>query len=108
MKNYNIGDIGSAAATGLDAFFASEPSIVTPSGTTEGHVPAAAPVTAATLKQASAGRRKVGSLSQLDGFQRVSAETLIHRSTNDLWALRKEGEDFYIERLFQDGQPLKG
>ena len=41
---------------------------------------------------------------------RISAETLIHKSTTDLWALKKEADGkFYIERLFDDnGEPLKG
>lgn len=93
--NYNLGDIGTATS-GLDAFFASEPQIVTPAGQAK---------TAAQKPM----RQKVASLQQLDAFQRVSAETLVHKSTNDLWTLRKEGEDFYIERLFQDnGEPVKG
>jgi hypothetical protein len=93
IGNYNLESIGSEAS-GLDAFFADQPQIVTPTGT-------GSPVKAAA-------RVKVASLQQLGNFRRVSAETLIHKSTNDLWTLRKEGEDFYIERLFQEGAPLKG
>ena len=94
--NYNLGDIDSGPTGGLDAFFAAEPQIVTPTGQTN---------TAAQKPL----RQKVASLQQLAGFHRLSAETLVHKSTNDLWTLRKEGEDFYIERLFQDnGQPQKG
>ena len=93
--NYNLGDIESGPSGGLDAFFAAEPQIVTPTG--QGNP---------TQRQA---RIRVGSLQQLNGFQRLSADTLVHKSTNDLWALRKEGESFFIERLFQDdGKPLKG
>ena len=49
-------------------------------------------------------------LQDLKGFVRVSADTLIHKSQKDLWALKKEGDGhFYIERLFDDsGEPIKG
>lgn len=84
----------------MDAFFASEPSIVTPTTSSPGTPKVAAK---------KAGRVKVGSLQQLEGFQRLSAETLVNRSTQDLWAIRKEADGFYIERLFSDdGTPLKG
>lgn len=102
--NYNLGNI-EAEASGLDAFFASEPQIITPAETSD------RPMGSNTTKVASKPpmRTKVASLQQLDGFDRVSSETLIHRSTNDLWSLRKEGEDYFIERLFQDnGVPVKG
>jgi len=100
--NYNLGNI-ETEASGLDAFFASEPRIVTPMATSD------RPMGPTTMKAAAAPvRTKVSSLQQLDNFRRVSAETLIHKSTNDLWTLRKEGEDFFIERLFDDnGTPLK-
>lgn len=102
--NYNLGEIDGGGASGLDAFFASEPRIVTPMATSD------RPMGPVVMKAAAAPvRTKVASLQQLDGFQRLSAETLVHKSTNDLWSLRKEGDDFYIERLFQDnGLPLKG
>lgn len=33
---------------------------------------------------------------------------LIHKSTKDLWAIRRDGEHYVLERLFdQDGLPLK-
>ena len=55
-------------------------------------------------------RVKVASLSQLEPFIRVSAETLIHRSEKELWTIGKEADGgYYIERLFDDsGSPLKG
>lgn len=93
--DFRLGSIQTGEATGLDAFFASEPQVVSPVGTAK-----------AASKPA---RVKVASLSQLNGFTRVSAETLINKSTNDLWAIRKDGDSFLIERLFQDdGSPLKG
>lgn len=74
---------------GLDALFEREPQMVTAS---------------------KKGRRKVATLGDLEGFTRLSAETLIHRSENDLWSLSKEADGaFYIQRLFDDsGEPLKG
>lgn len=100
MKDYDLGAV-ETGSSGLDAFFASEPEIVTPTTTP----------TAPTQKTAaSKGRVKVGSLQQLQGFDRLSAETLVHKSTQDLWTIRKEADgDYYIERLFQDdGTPIKG
>lgn len=103
-SNYDLGDIG-GGSSGLDAFFASEPKLITPTETSDRPMGSLAPKVAAKAPL----RTKVASLQQLDGFQRVSAETLVHRSTNDLWTLRKEGEDYFIERLFQDnGLPVKG
>jgi hypothetical protein len=72
---------------GLDALFQREPQFVTP----------------------RKARVRVASLAALKPFQRISAETLVHKSDRDLWAIKKEGEFFFIERLFDDnGQPLKG
>lgn len=95
MSNFKLSDIQTGSATGLDALLASQPQIVSPVG---------------RAKTAAAPRRiKIGSLQQLDGFTRVAADTLIHKSTQELWAIRKDGEDYAIERLFQDnGLPLKG
>ena len=60
-----------------------------------------------TTKTASQ-RKRVASLGELDGFLKVSSDTLVHKSTRDLWSYREEGGEFVIERLFQDnGQPLK-
>lgn len=94
MSDFKMESFESGGATGLDALFESEPEIVSPT----------------TTKVAEAEKRvKVGSLDQLDGFVRVASDTLINKATNDLWALRKDGDNFYIERLFEDnGQPLKG
>jgi len=93
--NYKLNDIETGGATGMDAFFEDNPQIVSPVG---------------QAKTASKKVRvKVGSLAVLSDFKRVNAETLVNKATNDLWAIQKDGEDFYIERLFQDdGAPLKG
>lgn len=93
--NFKLDNFESDGAAGMDAFFQENPQVVSPVG--QAKTAAAKP------------RVKVGSLSDLGGFRRVSADTLINKSTNDLWALKKDGESYYIERLFSDdGQPLKG
>lgn len=95
-KDYNLGEVQAGGSTGMDAFFAAEPGIVTPTGD-------------AVVKTASKTRIKVGSLQQLSAFTRLSAETLIHRSTQDLWAIKEAEGTYYIERLFNDdGSPIKG
>jgi hypothetical protein len=88
-RDYDLGQFQPSAASGIDALFEREPQLVT---------------------AAKPKKMRVASLNQLVAFERVSAETLIHKSDRDLWALKKEGDGkFYIERLFDDnGQPLKG
>ena len=94
--NYKLDNIEAGGTSGMDAFFEDNPQVVSPVGQAK---------TAAQKPP----RIKVGSVAQLDGFKRISAETLINKSTNDLWAIQKDGDDFFIERLFQDdGSPLKG
>lgn len=64
----------------------------------------------ASKKQARNVRMVVGDLSDLSGFfQSASREDeLVHKSTQDLWSFKKDGEQFVIERLFDDtGKPLK-
>ena len=56
---------------------------------------------------ASTVSRRIKTSMDLDNFLKCGKD-LVHKATKDLWALRKEGEDFVIERLFQDsGEPLK-
>lgn len=94
MSDFKFNDFESAGV-GLDAFFASEPQMVTPHGEEQ--------------PKKAAKRIRVGSLAQLKGFRRVASDTLVNKATQDLWAIRKDGEDFFIERLFDDsGSPLKG
>lgn len=85
--DFDLGQIQTSGATGLDALFQREAHILS-----------------------TKGRVKVASLRDLAGFVRLSAETLIHKSDRDLWALKKEADgNFFIERLFDDnGAPLKG
>lgn len=93
MSDFKLGDI-QGGASGMDAFFEREPQMITPPGQ--------------KTAVAKPHRVKVGSLGQLDGFHRLSAETLVHKSTNDLWSIKQETDGYYIERLFQDGAPVKG
>lgn len=95
MSDFKMDQFETGGATGIDALLAGDPQIVSPVG---------------QAKAASAPRRvRVSSLQQLQGFVRVASDTLINKATQDLWALRKEGDAYFIERLFQDdGQPLKG
>lgn len=88
MSDFDLGDIQVSGHSGIDSMLELEPTIVT----------------------AHKGRRKVAKLADLKGFTRVSAETLIRRSEQDLWSLGKEADgQFYIQRLFDDGgEPLKG
>jgi hypothetical protein len=94
MSDFKLGDI-QGGASGMDAFFEREPQMITPPGQKVAAV-------------AKSPRVKVGSLTQLNGFHRLSAETLVHKSTNDLWSIKRENDGYYIERLFQDGAPVKG
>lgn len=56
---------------------------------------------------------RVASLGDLDGFLCLGSATddegdLVHKATNDLWSFRRDGDDYVIERLFdENGQPLK-
>lgn len=88
MADFDLSDIQTAGSCGLDALFEREPQIVQP----------------------KTARVRVASVQQLKPFTRLSAETLVHKSQRDLWALRKEADgNLYIERLFDDnGKPLKG
>ena len=95
MADFKLDSINPGGATGMDALFESNPSIVSPVGKAAAKAPTP--------------RIRVASLKQLDGFHRVSADTLVNKSTQDLWAIRKDGDSMFIERLFEDnGQPLKG
>lgn len=61
-------------------------------------------------KRASSVRRVVGNLGDIsDLFVTASrGDELVHKATKDLWAVKKDGGNFVIERLFNDeGKPLK-
>ena len=55
-------------------------------------------------------RRVVAGMGDLTDFIRGGDATdLVHKSTQDLWSLRKEGESYVIERMFDaNGEALKG
>jgi len=54
-------------------------------------------------------RIRVASLGDITEFLKVAEDTLIHRSTKDLWSFRRDGPEYVIERLFDStGEPLKG
>jgi len=86
-RNFDLGGFEVQGSAGLDAFFAREPAIVTP----------------------SKGMRRVASLQDLNGFVRLSNDTLIHKADRDLWAIRRQGDgSMFVERMFDDsGSPLK-
>ena len=57
---------------------------------------------------ADAVRRRVSSLGDLSDFLKVASDTLVHKATKDLWAMRQDGSSFVLERLFNEtGDPLK-
>jgi hypothetical protein len=105
-QDFELGAI-QVTATGMDAFFESDPAMVTPlqaqTRPLEGP-PAVSP------PRVSSSRRKIGSLTQLDGFVRTASDQLVHKANQDLWSLQKGANgEFFIERLFDDqGGPLKG
>ena len=72
-------------STGLDCFLARNANLVTPL------------------------RQKVASIKDLSAFVRLSADELVHKSTRDLWTIRRQGDGgMFVERTFDDtGAPLK-
>lgn len=86
--NFDLGSMQVTGSTGIDALFSREPHMITPRGS----------------------KVRVASIQQLEGFHRLSADMLIHKSDRDLWAIRKDAEgSLLIERMFDDdGKPLRG
>jgi hypothetical protein len=64
-----------------------------------------------TSKRSATVRMVVSDLGDLSAFFSPVAsggDELVHKATKDLWSFRKDGEQFVIERLFNDnGKPLK-
>ncbi len=89
MADFDFSQFETSGSSGIDALFSREANLVTP---------------------AKAHRQRVASIRDLAGFDRVSAETLVHKSDRDLWTISKDGSGkYFIERLFDDnGDPLKG
>lgn len=85
MRKFDLGEIKPSGASGIDALFESSPELVRPTS-----------------------RRRIASLRELAGFVRVGADTLVHKSEKDLWSLRRDGDNFVIERLFDATEPIKG
>lgn len=86
MSSFDLGQIQGSGASGLDALFETSPQLVTP-----------------------VRRRKIASLADLKGFERVSSDTLVHKSRQELWSLQKADDGkFYISRLFDgNGSPIQ-
>lgn len=63
----------------------------------------------ASEKALRTGSIRVASVSQLDGFTRVSSNTLVRMSEKDLWEIKEDDNgDYVVERLFDDdGNPLE-
>ena len=65
------------------------------------------------VKTASSYRMVVADLGDISSMfvtagSGKDADELVHKATKDLWAVRKDGKKFVIERLFDDtGKPLK-
>lgn len=60
-------------------------------------------------KRSSNVRMVVASLGDISSMFALAREgELVHRSTKDLWAVKKDGDNYVIDRLFNDeGKPLK-
>lgn len=60
-------------------------------------------------KRSSNVRMVIASLGDISSmFASAREGELVHRSTKDLWAVKKDGGNYVIERLFNDeGKPLK-
>jgi len=54
-------------------------------------------------------RIRVASLGDLTSFLKLADNTLVHKSTQDLWSFGKDADgSLLVERLFDDnGKPLK-
>jgi len=90
FKDFDLSTV-EASATGMDAFFEDSPQEPQP-------------------KVAATTRRKVDNVGQLNGFVRTASDTLVHKSSRELWSLQQSPDgEFFIERKFDsDGGPLGG
>jgi hypothetical protein len=63
---------------------------------------------ASDRRTASAYTIRTASLGDLTDFMKSAGDDLIHKSTKDLWAVKHVGNEYVIERLFDEtGTPLK-
>jgi hypothetical protein len=61
-----------------------------------------------SLEETAAPHRiKLASLEDLYAFERVSAETLIHKSSRELWSISEDEDGVVIEKNFKDGAAVK-
>ena len=61
-------------------------------------------------KQSSSVRMMVSSLGDISSMFTANSHEgeLVHKSTKDLWSVKKDGSNYVIERLFNDdGKPIK-
>lgn len=90
MSKFDFSKMETQGFSGLDDFLEREPVVVTPIKT--------------------AARIKVAKIADLQGFTRISNETLVHKSQQDLWSIKKEADGtLWVERMFDDdNKPLSG
>lgn len=63
----------------------------------------------AAKKVASTGKIRIANVHQLEGFQVLSADKLVHLSQQDFWHIGQDSEGFFIERLVDDSDgPISG
>lgn len=61
-----------------------------------------------STRTANVCRMTVAAIGDLTDFMKSSDGDLIHKSSKDLWKLSKSGDEYVIERLFDEtGNPLK-
>jgi hypothetical protein len=61
-----------------------------------------------SLRTATMGKVRVGSVSQLSGFRFVADDKLVRLSQNDFWHLGQDESGYFIERLVSDDEgPIK-
>jgi hypothetical protein len=87
--DFDLNSIESSGETGIDSFLKAN---------SESAIP---------MRKTASMKVRVASLEQLDPFHRLSAETLVHKSTRDLWTVTREADGLYIQRLFDEETPLK-
>lgn len=59
-------------------------------------------------KCASTHTMRVAGLGDISGFIASGENELVHRATKDLWSFRRDGDEYVIQRLFDDtGDPLQ-
>lgn len=107
MRDFDLGAV-QASFAGMDSFFESESRLTTP--LPEQTSPLMASEGPKAVPEVKTAGTKVTSLTQLNGFIRTASDTLVHRSSQDLWSLQMGDDGAYtIERKFDGaGGPIKG